>query len=152
MSGDVQRARPLFIDTGAFFARFNNRDAHHESATAVFSAISNGDLAYRSLYTSGYVLSELATLMERKTGNHADAVEALNRANSPSVKVLHPNAEIFADTCREFERFYDQEITFVDHTSAVLARKIGTEYIFAYDKTDFRTLGLTVVPGDTGEP
>lgn len=50
-------ANPLFIDTGAFFARFNDQDDHHQQATAFFDAISSGEVAYRPLYTSGYVLS-----------------------------------------------------------------------------------------------
>lgn len=151
MSESVRAARPLFIDTGAFFARFTGRDENHDRATAVFEAIGAGDLAYRPIYTSGYVLSELATLTCRKQG-HAAAVEALDRADAPGVTILHPDAVAFADTRREFERYDDQQISFVDHTTGVLAREYDVEHIFAFDENDFRTLGFTVVPEDTGEP
>lgn len=154
MSSDenARAVRPLFIDTGAFFARFNDRDTEHERATAVFEAIGAGDLAYRPLYTSGYVLSELATLTLRKAG-HAAAVEALNRvADSPNVTVLHPDAVAFADTREEFGQYDDHRISFVDHTTGVLARERSIEHVFTFDEGDFRTLGFTVVPSDTGEP
>ena len=151
MSSDAQAARPLFIDTGAFFAHFNEKDNDHERASAVFEAIGSGSLPYRPLYTSGYVLSELATLTRRKQG-HAAAVEALDRADAPGVTVLHPGAATFADTRQTFAQYDDQQISFVDHTSGVLARQNDVERIFAFDENDFRTLGFTVVPEDTGEP
>lgn len=50
----------------------------------------------------------------------------------------------------EFDRYDDQEITLVDHLTALLAAEYDTEYVFAFDK-DFATLGLTRVPVDTGE-
>jgi predicted nucleic acid-binding protein len=142
---------PLFIDTSAFFARLNDRDENYDRVEAVFAAIGAGNLAYRPLYTSGYVLSELATLTLRKA-NHAAAIEALDRVgSSPDVTVLHPDAAAFADARREFERYDDHRISFVDHTTGVLARAHDIEHVFAFD-SDFRTLGFTVVPADTDEP
>jgi predicted nucleic acid-binding protein len=147
-------ARPLFIDTGAFFARFNDRDDEHDRATAVFEAIKADDLPYRPLYTSGYVLSELATLTLRKAG-HAEAVEALDRvADSPNVTVIHPAGSTFTATRREFERYDDQRISFVDHSSAVLTRERDVEHVFTFDERDFRTFGdgFTLVPADIEVP
>ena len=151
---EAEAARPLFIDTGAFFARFNERDEHHDRATAVFEAIGAGDLPYRPLYTSGYVLSELATLTLRKAG-HSEAVEALERAaGSPNIRVIHPAASAFDATRAEFERYDDQRITFVDHLSVVLARERDVSHVFTFDGRDFRTFeaGFTLVPGDTDDP
>lgn len=147
---DRGAAHPLFIDTGAFFARFNDQDDHHQQATAIFDATSSGTVAYQPLYTSGYVLSELATLTLRKD-THAGAVEALDRiADSPNITILHPDASAFAAIRDEFERYSDHHISFVDHSTAVLARDRDINRIFAFD-SDFRTLGFTVVPEDTGE-
>lgn len=150
MSRESQPARPLFIDTGAFFARFNERDENYERATAVFRAIAEKRLAYRPLYTSGYVLSELATLTLRKSGHDA-AVEALRRATASGIRVLHPDEGTFKDTRVEFARYDDQQISFVDHMTGILSLYYDVEHVFAFD-SDFRTLGFTVVPEDTGEP
>jgi len=54
MSG---RPVPLFVDTAAFFARFNRRTAEHERARTVFEGIRSGALPYDPLFTSRYVLS-----------------------------------------------------------------------------------------------
>ena len=46
-----------------------------------------------------------------------------------------------------FEQYDDQEISFVDHLTGVLARNRDIENIFAFD-SDFRMLGYTLVPDD----
>lgn len=141
---------PLFVDTSAFYARFVENAPRHEAATAVFDAVGTGDLPYRPLLTSSYVLSELATLLVRKA-SHAVASDALERVRASNlVSVLHPGASEFARVCRSFDRFDDQQISFVDHSTAALARDRDVEHVFAFDD-DFRTLGLTLVPEDTGD-
>ena len=39
-------ATPLFIDTGAFFPYYNDRDAHHDTARSVFQAMRTGELVH----------------------------------------------------------------------------------------------------------
>lgn len=143
-------ARPLFIDTGAFYARADEDDQHHERAQTVFNAIRRGDLAYRPLYTSQAVLSELATLILYRTG-HADATRVLTDIlDSQSFNVLVVDRPTFSSASTQFAAYDDQEVSFVDHTSVVLADERDIDHIFAFD-SDFRTLGLTRVPLDTGE-
>jgi predicted nucleic acid-binding protein len=145
------RADPLFVDTGAFFAYYNVRDEHHEIARAVFQAIRAGDLAYSPLYTTRFVLAELTTLLLYKV-DHATATRALGDILAAgSFNVVRADPAAFADARDEFDRYDDHEITLVDHLTGVLADERGVERIFAFD-SDFRTLGFTVVPEDTGEP
>jgi len=144
-------ATPLFIDTGAFYARMDEDDAHHARATALFNAIQAGDLPYRPLYTTGYVLAELVTLGLARA-NYTLAATALRRVRaSPSVTVLHPDEPMFAAVCDEFYRYDDQDISLVDHATSVLANECDVEHVFTFDPVDFRTLGFTAVPDDTGE-
>lgn len=142
---------PLFVDTAAFFARFNERAVEHDRARAVFRGIRSGELQYDLLFTSRYVLSEFATLMLRKVG-HGPAVNALETIReADSFNVLPVTDEVFDRTCEQFTRYDDQQISFVDHASAVLADGRGVEHVFTFDRDDFRTLGFTVVPDDTGD-
>lgn len=142
---------PLFIDTGAFFARYNERATEHERAAAVFQGIRSGDLHYDPLFTSRYVLSELATLLLRKVG-HQPAVNALTTIReATSINVLPVTADVFERICEQFAEYDDQQISFVDHSSAVLASDRDIEHVFAFDRNDFQPLGFTVVPADTGE-
>ena len=143
--------QPLFIDTAAFFARFNERAAEHDRARAVFDGVRSGELRYNPLFTSRYVLSELATLMLRKVGHRAAVNTLTTIREADSFNVLPIGGGTFDRTCEQFAQYDDQQISFVDHSSAVLADNRGIEHVFTFDRSDFRTLGFTVVPDDTGD-
>ena len=126
-------------------------DDHHARATALFNAIQAGDLPYRPLYTTSYVLTEFVTLGLARA-NYTLAATALRRVRaSPLVTVLHPDEPLFAAVCDEFYRYDDQDISLVDHATSVLADELDVEHVFTFDPDDFRTLGFTAVPDDTGE-
>lgn len=143
--------QPLFIDTATFFARFNERAVEHDRARAVFRGIRTRDRQYGPLFTSRYVLSELATLMLRKVSHRAavNAITTIRQADS--FNVLPIGEDTFDRTCDRFRQYDDQQISFVDHTSAVLADDRGIDHVFTFDRSDFRTLGFTVVPADTDD-
>lgn len=143
-------ATPLFVDTGAFYARFDASTSRHDRADAVFGGIGTGEYPYRPVYTSTYVLDELATLVLSHR-NHAAAVAALDRVRDSSVVIVHPDEADFRATSEQFTRYDDHDISFTDHMSSVLATDLDVEHAFTFDTDHFRTLGFTVVPDDTGE-
>jgi len=143
----VSSATPLLIDTGAFYARADSDDANHETATQLFERIRSGDLAYRPLYTTQAVLSELATLCLYKLG-HAVAARTLTAVrDAASITVLSVDHNTFETAADRFLDYDDQEISFVDHTTAALATEREVDQVFAFDN-DFQTFGLSVIPGD----
>lgn len=149
----TRAATPLFIDTGAFIAWYDGDDEHHQRATAVFQGIRSGDPPYRPLYTSRYVLSELSTRLQRAPNvGHSGAVDALHTIRGSSgFNILRLQDGAFDRTCDQFARYDDRQISFVDHTSGVLAADHDIDRIFTFDPDDFRTLGFTAVPDDTGD-
>lgn len=139
---------PLIIDTGAFFAYYYDRATQHEVAREVFDAIQNTELPYRPLYTTQAVLGELSTLLLRKAGHDA-AVRALTEIrSSASFNIIPIDRGTFTAAADQFEQYDDQQISFVDHTTAVAADERRIEHVFGFD-SDFRTLGFTRVPTDT---
>ena len=147
----VTSATPLMIDTGALYARADSDDTHHKTATRVFERIRSGELPYRPLYTTQAVLSEAATLCRYKLG-HDVAVRTLTAVrDSQSITVLPVGPDTFDAAATQFATYDDQEISFVDHTTAVLAADRDIDHLFAFDD-DFRTLGFTVVPTDDAAP
>jgi predicted nucleic acid-binding protein len=109
----VESARPLFVDTSAFFARADESDANHERAVRYFDAIRDGDLPYRPLYTSQAVCSELATLLRQKIG-HEHAVRVLTTIReAESITVLPIDKQTFARGAGQFAADDDQTISFV---------------------------------------
>lgn len=146
----VTRSTPLFVDTNALVAVFNEDDAHHEAATDILNGIGAGEYAYGPLYTSRYVLSETATTLLYGIG-HAQAVEAVATVReTSSINLIDVDQHRFDVTVQQFERYDDQSISFIDHMNATLADEHDISHIFAFDD-DFATLGLTRVPVDTGE-
>lgn len=143
-------AKPLFVDTGAFYARFVATAQRHERATAVFESIGDGTVPYRPLYTSTYVLDELATLVLSHR-DHGAATEAIERVRQSPTTVVHPNETEFDAACDQFTRYEDHEISFTDHMSGLLAERRGIDHVFTFDSDHFRTLGFVVVPADTGD-
>jgi Predicted nucleic acid-binding protein, contains PIN domain len=149
MSG--RGASPVFIDTGAFYARADEDDKRHGDAVRLFDGIRSNKVAYRPLYTSQAVLSEFATLALYKLG-HADATRVLTAVReSESINSVPVDKPAFETAVEQFEEYDDQEISFVDHTTSVLADERGIDHIFAFD-SGFRTLGFSLVPGDVSPP
>lgn len=150
MSQSARGASPLFVDTGAFYARFKPDDENHDAAMAVFDGIQSGRLPYRPLYTSRYVLAELSSLLLYNVG-HGDAVRVLTTIReSESFNILPVGDAVYSTACDEFARYDDQGISLVDQLGGVLSREQEIDRVFAFDG-DFRTLGFTLVPADTGE-
>jgi len=105
---------------------------------------------YRPLYTSTYVLDELATLI-LSHGTHEAAAGALERVRQSPTTVVHPDAPDFDTACAQFARYEDHAISFTDHMTGVLAAERDIEHVFTFDPDHFRTLGFIAVPDDTGE-
>lgn len=146
----AERGRtPVFVDTGAFYARFDESAIRHDRAAAVFEGIGTGALPYRPVYTSSYILDELATLVLSRRG-HAAAVAALEQVRDSTITVLHPDETDFEAAVEQFIRYDDHDISFTDHMSAVLASGVDVDHVVTFDADHFRTLGMTVVPADTG--
>lgn len=146
----MTQPRPLFIDTNAFVALFDEDDEHYDRANAVMDAIQDGDLAYGPLFTSRYVLSETATVLLYGVG-HREAVDALTTIReSATINLLEVTDPIFEATAEQFAEYDDQQISFIDHLNSVLSAEFDIQHIFAFE-ADFQTLGLTRVPVDTGD-
>jgi len=137
---------PLFVDTGPFYARFDDDDAHHEIAADIFQDIRNGTLLYRPVYTSRYILAETTRLLVQRVGHDAATTALTAIRESDVFTVLDVDEDRFDQACDQFEQYDDQTITLVDHLSGVLAESRETSHVFTFDPDDFETIGLTPIP------
>lgn len=148
MSNPVQRA-PVIVDTGMFFAYYYQPAEQHARARETLDYIVSGELPYGPLFTTQAVLSELATLLLRKS-NHDEATRVITELReSESFNKLVVDRATFDAAAEQFEQYDDQTISFVDHTTAVLAAERDIDHVLGFD-SDFQTLGFTRVPIDTG--
>jgi predicted nucleic acid-binding protein len=132
----------IFIDTGAFIARYVERDQHHSTALKAWRRLPK---LGRRHYTSNFVLDETVTLL----GRRSDYVFAADRARhlyaSRALEILRPSQDDEIAAVALFEKYADQEVSFTDCVSFVLMRKLRIQRVFAFDR-HFRLAGLETWP------
>ncbi len=84
---------PLFVDTGPFYARFDADDSLHDRSIEFFERIRTGDLLYRPVYTSRYVLAETTRLLVQRVSHEAarTALSAIRNGELFTVLVADEN-------------------------------------------------------------
>lgn len=142
---------PLFVDTGPLYARFDADDSLHDRSIEFFERIRTGDLLYRPVYTSRYVLAETTRLLVQRVSHEAARTALSAVRNSNLFTVLAVDEDHFEAACEQFAEYDDQTITLVDHLSSTLAGAHDAAHVFTFDSDDFRTLGHTTVPDKTDD-
>ena len=131
----------IFVDTSAFLAIENRRDAHHAQAVEARDAYLK---RHETLITSDYVLDESYTIIRLRAG-HSIAVafgEAIRR--SALLQIEPVTLEGLEAAWRIFKRFADHEFSFTDCTSFALMERLHLSTAFTFD-THFREYGRFVV-------
>ena len=132
----------IFIDTGAWYALFNNLDIHHSRASAFVQKLI-GQKA--RLFTSDYVIDETLTLIRARLG-HEKAVEFGRWVlQSPLVKVINVDEKIWQAAWDVFVRYDDKDFSFTDCTSFAIMRHLGLINALAFDH-NFEQAGFVVLP------
>lgn len=127
-----------FIDTGIFVAIHNSRDQYHKEAKELGRKAVNGD--FGELYTSDYVLDEVAAFIYRKTDKPALVLEAIDFIqNSGRIELLHVDSPIFASAKMCIEQHVDLRLSLTDWISANLMIENKITKILSFD-SDFDKL------------
>jgi uncharacterized protein len=122
--------RTVFVDTSAFLAFKNRRDALHTEALTVKKRLLD---AGKSLLTSDYVLDESYTIIRLRAG-HRIAVEFGEEVRaSRLVQVEYVTPDRIEAAWVLFKRYKDKDFSFTDCTSFVLMQKLGLREALAFD-------------------
>jgi uncharacterized protein len=132
----------IFIDTGAFLARYLSNDQYHAQSNEIWDAIRR---RRESCFTTNFVLNEVFTLLGRRAGNKFAADRALNIYASRVIKIMRPDRKAEVQAIDTFEKYADQKISFTDCISFVLMKREGIKRAFSFD-FHFRLAGYDVVP------
>ena len=132
----------IFVDTGAWLARFVARDQHHAAAQRAWKRLAR--LPWQS-YTSNFVLNETFTLLGRRA-TYSFAVErARSLLTSRRLTILRPDHEDELRAVDLLEKFSDQRVSYTDCLSFVLMRRRGIRRTFAFDR-HFTDAGFELWP------
>jgi predicted nucleic acid-binding protein len=132
----------IFIDTGAFLARYLSNDQYHNQSNDIWDAIRR---QRETCFTTNFVLTEVFTLLGRRAGNKFAADRALNIYASRVIKIMRPGRKAEVKAIDTFEKYADQKISFTDCISFVLMKQEGIKRAFSFD-FHFRLAGYNVVP------
>jgi hypothetical protein len=136
----------VFVDTGAFIARFNSRDEHHNAAIEYLHKIESGEAGIKRLYTSDYVVDETITTIFARTASF-DIAKSCGESilTSRAIERLPIGEETFREAWQFFKSRGEIGLSFTDATSAVLMRRKGLGAVFAFDD-HFAKLGMLMLP------
>jgi uncharacterized protein len=122
--------RSVFLDTGYILALELKQDQHHSAAQWHWQQL-RASLPH--IVTTTYVFDEVVTYLNSR-GYHAKAVQVGNNLlRSPSVELVHVDADIFQAAWSYFQRYQDKQFSLTDCISFVVMQQQGISTAFAFD-------------------
>lgn len=121
----------IFIDTGAFVARYIERDQYHEVAKGLWRRIAAERLP---CFTSNAVLAEAYTLLGRRGSYTFAAAKARSLYASNALTILRSDQEDELVAVERFTKYADLHVSFVDCLSFALMEREGIKRAFAFDQ------------------
>jgi uncharacterized protein len=133
----------IFIDAGAFVARYRTSDARHQRAVEGWNQLKKKGEIYS---TSGYVIAEAATVIGRLAGQHVVADLVQSWLASRALRILDASQEDLFEGTSFLRKYADQGTGYVDCVSFVLMKREQIKKVFGFDR-HFRAAGFELWPG-----
>ncbi|MFZ0612074.1 MAG: PIN domain-containing protein [Desulfobacterales bacterium] len=132
----------IFIDTGAFLARYLTNDHHHHSAVETWEKLGSNR---ENCITSNFVLDETFTLLGRRAGYGFAVQRAKNIYASQGLTICRPVREDEIRALQFFSKYADQHVSFTDCITFALMRREKVNRVFTFDG-HFRLAGFQLIP------
>lgn len=131
-------SRSLFIDTGAFYAFVDKKDAEHQKIAAILNNRTE------SFFTSNYIVDELITLFRFRRivfEQFSPFIDAL--LNEEICNLFRVTSEIDRQDWELMKKYKDHDFSFTDCTSFVLMQNYGMKKVCSLD-SHFQIMGFDV--------
>ncbi len=125
-----RRGPRLFVDTGAFYARYVAGDQYHQEAHTLWEKVRQEKLA---CLTSNFVLAELVTLIAYCFGSSQALTTAREIYDSGAIEIYRPTLENEMRGLDFIARFSDQRISMTDAVSFAVMEKQDLTTAFTFD-------------------
>ena len=132
----------IFIDTGAFIARYLERDQYHSKAISYWQVLNSGN---HRCFTTNFVIDETITFLARKSTYQFAAARADAIYGSTELEVLRPERDDELSAIELFGKYSDQSVSFTDCISFVMMDKLAIKSAFTFDH-HFRVAGFEIEP------
>lgn len=121
----------IYIDTGAFLARYLSHDQYHVKAISCWKRLEQLNLP---CLTSNFVLDETFTLLARRADYAFAAQRARVILSSDLLTILRPAEGEEYEALDLFEKYADQRVSFTDCISFVLMRRKNITQVFSFNQ------------------
>lgn len=118
----------VFVDTGAFIAKYLANDSQHSKSLEIWKKLEKFNLL-----TSNHVFDETMTLLGRRAGYSFAAERGEAIMGSKILKVFYTDQEIEEDALRYFRKYADQGLSFTDAISFSVITKMKIKQVFSFD-------------------
>ena len=131
----------IYIDTGAFIARYIRKDQYHDRSVKLWEQILSG----RKLFTSNHILDETITFFMRCIGSGFAVEKANILYQTDAYKTLYSDFDVEKEGVKILAKYQDQKLSFTDCISVVLMKKNNIKNIFTFDN-HFKLFGFKILP------
>jgi uncharacterized protein len=128
----------IFVDTGAFLARYLTKDQHHKAAIAKWNKLQKSP---SKLFTSNFIMDEFITLLGRWVNEDFAIEKAYGIYNSDLFTILRPEESDEMLALDFYKKFSDHKIGFTDCVSFALMKQHNIREVFSFDR-HFSDVGL----------
>lgn len=136
------RDRRVFVDTSAYFAAIDPRDASHLAAASAMRLLVD---ANHSLITTNFVLAELHALLLARMGRLVAVQTLVDLRVSQTIVRARASDEVRAEAI--LLQYDDKLFSYTDAVSFAVMERTSVSVAFALDH-HFAQYGWTVVPTD----
>jgi uncharacterized protein len=141
VTGASGRAGRVFVDTSAYFAAANRRDASHEAASAIMQQLV---VARRRLFTTNFVLAELHALLLTRLDRRV-AAQVLAAVESSALSTFIRVSAADERRAREIVFSYtDKDFSLTDATSFAVMERLHITQAFTLDQ-NFAQFGWVIL-------
>lgn len=142
----IPRPLAIFVDTSAFFASINRRDANHANAIAAFERSGRERIP---LITSNFIRTETHALILTKLGSNRGR-NFLSALASSRVNLVRVNEHDETRALSIIATFLDKTYSLTDATSFAVMERLGLRDAFSFD-SDFSQYGFRTLPDTSQE-
>jgi predicted nucleic acid-binding protein len=132
----------IFIDSGAFVARFRKSDDCYDDAQSGWARLEKSN---RRCFTSNLVIAESVDLIAGYNGVGI-ATQFVRALLASDVVILRSSTDDDIDAAQLMQKYADQQIGYADCVSFSLMKRNKLRAVFAFDRR-FQIAGFSIWPG-----
>lgn len=129
----------VFIDTGAFVARYLKKDNLHAKSVALWQKIEKASI---QCVVSPLIIHEVATLLSRRSNPVFSAEKIRSIYLSSRFRILRSDTDMEMDALKIMEKYADLPLSYADALTIAIMREYNIKRIFSFDD-DFIVTGFT---------